>query len=165
MSRHLYRNYVLSTDFLIDFGLLILSIFLFILSSDYPDMARTFPHLVLMMIVVVTLLDMLKMIRKGQGERLSEKKIEEVGGAGQARKLKVFYMAALMFVFFFFMVFFGYVLGTFLFLLVSGWTLGYRRVGRLLLSSVSITVFVYLIFGVIMNSLLPRGLIFSITGG
>lgn len=73
-------------------------------------------------------------------------------------------MVALIFIFFLFMLFFGLAAGTFLFLLFSGWTLGYRKSKILIFSAVIITAFVYVIFRVIMKSFLPEGLIFTITG-
>ena len=63
------------------------------------------------------------------------------------------------------MLFFGLTLGTFSFLMFSGWTLGYRKLKTLLFSSVVITAFVYTIFEVVMQSFLPEGFIFTIIGG
>ena len=165
MVRYLHRYVLLSTVFLTDLGLLLLSIFLFILTADYPDMARTFPRLVLAMVMVVTLLDMISFIRNERAKTLSGERNENFEAVRPGRQLKVFYMVALIFIFFLFMLFFGLSLGTFLYLMLSGWTLGYRRFKTLIFSAVIITAFVYVIFRVIMNSFLPEGLIFRITGG
>ena len=165
MVRYMHRYGLLSTLFLADLGLLLLSTFLFILAADYPDMARTFPRLVLVMIMVVTLLDMIKVMREEKEETASGEKKGDIEAARPRQQLKVFYMVALIFVFFLFMLLFGLAAGTFLFLMFSGWTLGYRRLKILIFSATIITVFVYLIFRVIMKSFLPEGLIFTITGG
>ena len=165
MVRYLQRYGLLSALFLTDLGLLLLSIFLFVLSADYPDMARTFPRLVLVMIMVVTLLDMISFMRDEKAKASSEEKNEDFEAVSPARQLKVFYMVALIFIFFIFMLLFGLVLGTFLFLMLSGWTLGYRRLKVLIFSSIIITAFVYIIFRVIMKSFLPVGFIFTLTGG
>jgi len=150
---------------LVDLGLLLLSIFLFFAASDYPKMARRFPRLVLVMIMVVTLLDMIDFLRGAQEKSSPAEKKDDLRGVGPKQQLKVAYMSVLIFVFFLFMLFFGLTLGTFFFLLFSGWTLGYRKLKTLIFSSAVISAFVYLIFEVIMQSFLPAGLIFSIAGG
>ena len=165
MIGYLHRYGLLSALFLTDLGLLLLSIFLFILAADYPDMARTFPRLVLVMIMIVTLLDMINLLREEKAKTTPGGKNEDFEAVYQRQQLKVFYMVALIFIFFLFMLLFGLSLGTFLFLMLSGWTLGYRRLKILIFSAVIITAFVYVIFQVIMKSFLPEGLIFTITGG
>ena len=165
MVRYLHRYGLLSILFLTDVGLLLLSIFLFFLAADYPDMARMFPRLALVMIMVVTLLDMICFMRDQEAKTPSKEREEGFEAVRPGQQLKVLYMVALIFIFFFFMLLFGLALGTFLFLMLSGWTLGYRKFKTLIFSAVIITAFVYVIFRVIMNSFLPEGLIFSITGG
>jgi len=165
LVRYLQRYHLLSALFLTDLGLLLLSIFLFVLAADYPDMARTFPRLVLVMIMVVTLLDMISFMRDAKAKTSSGEKNKDFDAVSPRQQLKVFYMVALIFIFFLFMLLFGLALGTFLFLMLSGWTLGYRRLKVLILSSVIITAFVYIIFRVIMKSFLPEGLIFTLMGG
>jgi uncharacterized BrkB/YihY/UPF0761 family membrane protein len=128
-------------------------------------MARTFPRLVLVMIMVVTLLDMINFMREGKGKTFSAGKNDGTEAVPPRQQLKVLYMVALIFIYFLFMLFFGLVAGTFLFLLFSGWTLGYRRLKILIFSAVIMTAFVYFIFRVILKSFLPEGLIFTITGG
>ncbi len=128
-------------------------------------MARKFPRLVLVMIMVVTLLDMINFLRSAQEKTSSAEKDDNLKGVRPRQQLKVLYMSALIFIFFLFMFFFGLALGTLFFLLFSGWTLGYRKLKTLIFSSVAITAFVYIIFEVIMQSFLPEGLIFTIMGG
>ena len=125
-------------------------------------MARAFPRLVLMMILVVTAGDSINMIRRETGGKSSQKETE---GAGPGRSLKVFYMVALMLVFYLFLNLFGLMLAVLFFLFFSGWTLGYKKPKRLMISSVIITAFVYFIFKVVMNSILPEALIFTVIGG
>ena len=153
---------VFSTGLFINLGLLVLCIFLFYIVSAYPDMARAFPRLVLLMMLAVTAVDSLNMIRGKKGEKSAEKT-----GEGDSPKgpLKVLYMASLMFIFYLFLIVFGLLPATLLFLLLSGWTLGYRKLKRLMISSVIITAFVYTIFMVIMNSILPEALIFTVMRG
>lgn len=159
MVRNIYKKNLISASFLTDLGLLLLSIFLFFLASDYPDMARTFPRLVLLMIVVLVILDMVSSVRREMEEN------EDQEAVPSKNRFKVLYMIALMFIFFLCMVLLGLTLGTLFFLLLSGWTLGYRKLKPLILSAVIITVFVFIIFKVIMNSFLPEGLIFTVIGG
>jgi len=162
---YLQRYGLRSTLFWADLGLLLLSIFLFFLTSDYPDMARTFPRLVLVMIMVVTLLDLINFMRVEKEKTFSGGTNNGMEAVRPRQQLKVLYMVALIFIFFLFLLFFGLAAGTFFFLLLSGWTLGYRRLKILIFSSVIITAFVYIIFRVIMKSFLPEGLIFTLTGG
>jgi hypothetical protein len=161
LDRSLIKKGLISTGFFINLGLLILCIFLLYVVSDYPDMARSFPRLVLMMILVVTAVDSLIMIRGGIEEKSSKKENESVS---PGRSLTVFYMVVLMFVFYLFLNLFGLILAVLFFLLFSGWTLGYKNPKRLIISSVLITAFVYIIFQVIMNSILPEALIFTVIG-
>ena len=161
MDRSLIKKRFLSTGFLINLGLLIVGIFLLYLASDYPDMARTFPRLVLVMILVITAVDGFLLLRGKKEETTSEKPSEGVS----RRRMKVFYMVVLMFVYYLFLVIFSLGPGTLLFLLLSGWTLGYRKAKRLIISSVIITAFVYVIFRVVMDSILPEAAILKVFGG
>ena len=156
---------IFSAPFWIDLGLLFLSIFLFILTADYPEMAGTFPRLVLIMIMTVTVLDMLKIIRAQRRGEIFKKTSPHNKVIGPRQYWKVCYMVALIGIFFFFLILFGVMVGTFLYLMLSGWTLGYKNLRNLLISSTIITASVYIIFKVIMNSFLPEGLIFTIIGG
>jgi len=165
LNAYLHRYGVFSTIFLADLGLLLLSGFLFFMASDYPLMARRFPRLVLVMIMVVTLLDMIKILRGTPQKTCGLEDNDDSKGIGTRQQLKVLYMSILIFIFFLFMLFFGLALGTLFFLLFSGWTLGFRNLKTLIFSSVIITAFVYVIFEVIMQSFLPEGLIFTIIGG
>ena len=53
----------------------------------------------------------------------------------------------------------GFIAGTFIFIPLAARTLGYKHIKKLLLSSIGITCFMYLIFIIIMKSTLPPGLI------
>ena len=162
MDRSPINKGIRSASFLINLGLLIVSAFLLYVASDYPHMARTFPSLVLGIILVITILDNVLLLRGKKKETTSEK---ANGGVGPRGQMKALYMVVLMFVFYFFLVIFSLVPATLLFLLLSGWTLGYRKPKRLLISSVIVTAFVYVIFRVIMNSLLPEAAILKVFGG
>jgi hypothetical protein len=152
-----------SVDILADLGALILAVFLFVLASDYPATARRFPQLALILIICLSALDIIHKAwvtyaRPGA----QEEKQEEQGHSGYARG---FYMVCLMFGFLVSMLLFGFALGTFVFLLFSAWSLGYRKTKSLILSSLIITGFMYVVFVLIMNSLLPQGLLFDILRG
>ena len=154
----------LSVDFFINIVLLLISIFLIMLASEYPAMARHFPQLVLVMIIVVTVLDIINGIRVKASAQETDKdqKMETTTGSHRG---KVAYMVFLMFVFYAFLRLFGLPVGVFVFLLFSAWTLGYKRMKVLALSSLAFTAFVYVIFVVIMQSLLPNGVIFDLFRG
>ena len=104
---YLQRYGLRSTLFWADLGLLLLSIFLFFLTSDYPDMARTFPRLVLVMIMVVTLLDLINFMRVEKEKTFSGGTNNGMEAVRPRQQLKVLYMVALIFIFFLFLLFFG----------------------------------------------------------
>jgi len=165
LGGYLQRHGFLSTVVLIDLALFILAVGFFIMASEYPDMARTFPSLVLVMIGVFTILDMIYAVRAEKAKLSPAEASEDTQGVHSGRALKVLYMAALMFVFYFLLALVGLIAGTLIFLLLSGWTLGYRKPKRLILSSVIITAFIYLIFRVVMDSILPDVLLLELIGG
>lgn len=152
-----------SVDILADLGALMLALFLFVLAADYPPMARRFPQLVLILIICLSAMDIMHKAWVAYARpEVREVKQEERGHSGYARG---FYMVCLMFGFLVSMLVFGFTLGTFLFLLFSGWSLGYRHIKSLILSSVIITGFMYTVFILIMNALLPHGLLFAFLRG
>ncbi|MFH1487876.1 MAG: tripartite tricarboxylate transporter TctB family protein, partial [Pseudomonadota bacterium] len=165
LGGYLQRHGFLSTVFLIDLALLILAVCFFVMASDYPDMARTFPSIVLTMIGIFTILDMLYVLRAEKAKQSTGEASEGTQGVHSGRATKVLYMAALMFVFYLLLASVGLILGTLIFLLLSGWTLGYKKPKMLIFSSVIITVFIYLIFQVIMESILPDVLLLELIGG
>lgn len=154
----------LPTDFFINIFLLLLGVLLIVLASQYPAMARHFPQLVLAMIIIVTLLDIVKQIWMRIHGKVTEGNQQEGSGVDTAWK-RIIYMIFLMFAFFALLMLFGLPLGVFLFVFFSAWTLGYKRVKVLVVSSLGFTAFVYLIFVVIMKSLVPEGMIFRLLGG
>lgn len=165
MSRGLAMHRRLPATFWISIGVIALCFFLFMLTLDYPGMSGTFPRLVLLMIGAVTIADLIKML----AEKESVTTVPEAPGEDPAGSLKkqgkVLYLAVLMFVFFAFMHLLGVILGTFVFVLFSGWTLGYKKIGKLIMASAIIAVSVYLIFVVIMDCFLPQGYLFGLMGG
>jgi len=165
LGGYLQRHGFLSTVFLIDLGLLILAVSFFIMASDYPDMAGNFPSLVLIMIGIFTILDMFQVLRAERAKQSTVEGSEQTQGVHAGRATKVLYMAALMFIYYFLLALVGLILGTVIFLLLSGWTLGYKKAKRLILSSVIITAFIYLIFRVVMDSILPEVLLLELIGG
>jgi hypothetical protein len=165
LGGYLRRHGFFSTVFFIDLALFILAVWFFILASDYPDMARTFPSLVLVMIGIFTILDMFNVVRTETAKQSTGEEREEMQGVHSGRATKVLYMAALMLVFYFLLALVGLIPGTLIFLLLSGWTLGYKKPKKLIFSSVIITVFIYLIFQVLMESILPDVILLELIGG
>ncbi|MFC1816237.1 tripartite tricarboxylate transporter TctB family protein, partial [Thermodesulfobacteriota bacterium] len=84
---------------------------------------------------------------------------------GAREGIKIFYAIVLMFVFLFLMMVFGFTAGTFIFLLFSCWSLGYKNKTGLVISCIVVTGFMYLLFILIMKSFLPEGLIFDVLRG
>ncbi|MCF8094427.1 MAG: tripartite tricarboxylate transporter TctB family protein [Desulfobacteraceae bacterium] len=143
--------------FWIDIAVIAVSTGLFLMTLGYPRMASTFPRLVLTMIFVVAIIDLIVTLRsKEEANTLSGEERAEVRIAMK----RVIHLAALMFIFFFFMIFIGYILGTFLFIILSGIVLGYRKKVQLLISAIIITASVYIIFNIIVKAHLPVGYLF-----
>lgn len=155
----------LSVPFGISIGLFVLCVFLFFLSSTYPTMAKTFPQLVLIMIMIVTIADLYNSICENRKKKLVENNSSQEKTENLQQSRKVVFMAFLMFLFFFLMYLGGIFIGTLLFLLFSGWSLGYRNLKNICISSIIISTSVYVIFEIVMNSFLPKGIIFSLFGG
>jgi len=170
MSKIKYHFHQFFTKEIFNLILLLLSIFLLMQVSGYARMARAFPRLVLIMILVLVGLDFVKAIvnhfrakplenvRSGEGEQ--EKTTSPDGES--VSKTRVVSAFLLMFVFPALMYLFGFTMASFIFVLASSWFLGYRNLKRLLLSSVVITGFLYVVFIVIMSSRLPRGLLINL---
>lgn len=169
MSDVILRVKRYSTDLVIEVGVIIFSVFLLVLVSDFPTEARQFPQLVLVVIPVLTTLDILKKILTKGSEQLDidgqKGGKDSLGGEeGSPLSFRVVLMVGLMFGFLFSILLFGFTVGCFIFLTLSAWGLGYRKKMILILSSVIITAFMYAVFILIMHSLLPRGLLFGIWG-
>ena len=161
---------------LLNLILLLLSGFLLVQVSGYARMARAFPRLILILVLVLVTVDILwaiyGMIRSQAAETHPPSQTEAVNSSGQeaeavtagrwARKQRVLSTILLMFLFLAFMVLLGFVLGAFLFLLCASWVLGYRNLKRLSAASLGITCFIYVIFILIMESRLPRGLLLDL---
>jgi hypothetical protein len=165
LNPRLYRLKQSATEVAINLGLVMLSIFLIALSSDYPQMARTVPQLVLILVIILASLDILSKVWVGSAEKsVQEKDTQEIEESARG-KTKVLFTVGLMFVFLFSMLIFGFTLGTFIFLICSVWSLGYKNKKGLIISSLIITGFMYVIFILIMKSFLPSGLLFDILRG
>jgi len=153
--------------------LLLMSIFLLMQVAGYAPMARAFPRLVLVMILLLVIMDFVRGFLKprkpdiadaGQSGESEESRAtghegESVDKVQPTSKALVCAVFLLMFVFLAFMYLLGFILGSFIFVLASSWALGYRHIKRLILSSIAVTCFLYIIFILIMSSRLPRGLI------
>ena len=136
-----------------------LSTVLLVSVSAYPRMARVFPQLILILVIALTSLDILvKISEKSEAKAEKEKDRQEIE-EGAREKRRVLYTIALMFIFLFSMLVFGFTVGTFIFLLFAPWSLGYKNKRGLVAFCVMTTGFMYLIFILIMNSFLPEGLI------
>ncbi len=145
----------LSKDLLTDIFIFISSIFLLVISSYYPAMARTFPQFVLILVAILSIGDMIYKSFIVNKTEVSQKK-EDEGEKG------VFYTVILMFAYLPFILVFGFIIGTLLFLFLSTWSLGYKRIKGIIISSISSTGLMYIIFILIMKSFLPEGLLINL---
>jgi len=159
-------------DWYINLALFFLSIFLIIRSADYPETARTFPRLVLIFLLLLILMDTAFKIRDiknrplprsdppgdagGPADTIAEKPPNSGKGA-LGHHLYMLVAIILMFVFLLLVHLVGFIPANLIFIPLASWILGYRNLKKLLLSSVGISCFMYLIFIVIMKSNLPEG--------
>jgi len=144
-------------DLVINLFILILSIFLLIIVSNYPTMARSFPQLVLILVVILSLADMVYKSLRGDKMEISQGKDEQ-----KREERRVFYTVFLMFGYMVFILLLGFILGTLLFLIFSTWSLGYKKIKGLVISSLCSAGLMYIIFILIMKSFLPESLLFSL---
>jgi len=160
-------------DWLTNLIFIALSIFLLIQSSGYPKTARAFPRLLLIFMLLLAVLDIIYNLLNAGKNNIDEKNLstENTTNNIYKEKTKTFtnffpthYVNALavivlMFIFLIFIHVVGFITGTFIFTIFAPWLLGYKNLKNLFFSSIGITCFMYLIFIVIMKSLLPQGLI------
>lgn len=152
--------------------LIFLSTSLLIQSADYPETARAFPRLILIFTLLLVFMDSIYKIlefRKREGANnqkanktddkdIYEQKAKIFTENFSSKHLYVLYAILLMFVFLIFIHLVGFIFGSFIFLILASWLLGYKNLKHLFISSIAITCFIYLIFIVIMKSILPQGL-------
>lgn len=157
----------LPTTFWIDIGIIVFGIYLFVLTLDYPGMSGTLPRLVLFIIGVVTAVDLIQMLRKKQPQETTPQPAACNPPDPDARLHydKVFYLAVLMPVYYIFLRLVGIILGTFVFVCISGWILGYRKTIRLPIASAIVAAAVYVIFVVIMETFLPQNMLMEMIRG
>jgi hypothetical protein len=150
----------LSADFYGNLVAMALAVYLYALAMEYPPTARKFPQLVLVVVIGLTVLDTVKtLLKKNAEEQTREPQPEGFVPSGY---LRAAWVVGLMFGFLGCIIGFGFTVGTLFFLLVSIWSLGYRKPARLILSSLLITGFMYAIFVLLMSSLLPHGLLWEL---
>ena len=152
-------------DFFINVGLSLLGIFLLVLISEYPKQARMFPQLILIIVTILIILDIVVQIRKRIGSKTSATKDTLAIAVPHRGKIRFFVTIGLMIVFLYTILFFGFVLGTFIFIYLSAWILGYKKIKHLTISSLIITAFMYAVFILIMDSYFPQSMIFELLRG
>ena len=164
MRRILQRIKLLPVDIYINCAILMFSIFLYSLASRYPKMARIFPQLVLALVIILTSLDIFAKTLRGNQDSVKEKDYQEMK---EPLRQKIDFLLTSISVFFFLlsMLLFGFTVGTFVFLFLFAWSLGYKNLKRLVFSCILITGFLYVIFILIMKSFLPEGFLFEFLWG
>lgn len=157
----------LPTTFWIDIGVIVVCFYLYVLTLSYPGMSGTLPRLVLIMIGIVTIVDLIQILRQKEPAKadLQQATCNPPDPDAPLHYDKVFYLAVLMPVYYIFLRLLGLILGTFVFICISGWILGYRRKIRLLAASAIVTAVVYVIFVVIMETFLPQTVLMDLIRG
>jgi len=168
--------YKFLNDWYINLLLFMISIFLIIQSGGYPETARTFPRLILIFLLLLILMDTASKIREIKSRPASDKDISgdsgspdviaeqppDSGKGAYAHYLYILITIILMFIFLLLVHLVGFIPANLIFIPLAAWILGYRKLKNLLLSSVGIAGFMYLIFIVIMKSNLPQGVLFEL---
>ena len=155
----------LPADFFINFGLLLLGVFLLVLVSDYPKEARMFPQLILIVVTSLIALDIVVQIRSGIKNKFSKATDTRDVAVRRRKTVRFLLTTGLMVIFLYSILFFGFVLGIFIFIYLSAWLLGYKKMIPLTISSLIITAFMYAVFILIMDSYFPQGIIIELLRG
>ena len=155
----------LPVDFFINFGLFLLGVFLLVLVSDYPREARMFPQLILIVVTSLIVSDIVLQIRSRIKNKISTAKDTQAVAVPHQKTIRFLLTTGLMIVFLYCILFFGFVLGTFIFIYLSAWLLGYKKIIPLTISSLIITAFMYAVFILILDSYFPQSIIIDLLRG
>ena len=163
-------------DWYINIVLFFICILLIVQSAGYPETARTFPRLILVFLLLLVSMDTVFKImamknrpappgdRSGDSDGLDAlaEKPPDTGKGSLARYFYILVTIVLMFVFLLLVHLVGFIPAALIYIPLAARILGYRNLRNLLISSVGITCFMYLIFIVIMKSNLPQGVIIEL---
>ena len=155
----------LPADFFINFGLLLLGIFLLVLVSDYPNEARMFPQLILIVVTALIALDIVLQVKSRIKNKISTAIETQDVAVDHQKTIRFLLTTALMIAFLYSILCFGFVLGVFIFIYLAAWLLGFRKFMPLTISSLIITAFMYAVFILIMDSYFPQGIIIELLRG
>jgi len=170
-----HKFFVILNNWFVNLFLLFLCIFLIIQVSGYPDMARAFPLLILIFMLLLIIMDTIFTILNKRKKEPSENNMDMTENNDVASKdlktgrdatsnhqVTILFTILMMFFFLLLIHLIGFTFGTLIFAFLSARYLGYKKIKGLFISSILITAFMYLIFVVIMNSYLPQGLLMEL---
>ena len=155
----------LPADFFINAALSLAGILLLVLISDYPRQARLFPQLVLIIVTSLTVLDLIRRLKTVLKNKPPDDSKDPENDAHPQQRRRFFLTVGLMVVFLYAILFFGFVPGSFVFIFISAWALGYRDLKFLTLFSVIITAFMYIVFILVMDSFFSPSILSELLGG
>lgn len=159
-----FKRY-LNTGNLILLGVLVAGILLYVAASDYPEKARKFPQLVLLLAMFLSVFELgMNVWRSGKKAPSEDSSPSQTSDKG-SKKGKILSSILLMVLFTVCLYVVGLTGGTFLFCAFSIWFLGYRNIKGLLFSTIMITILMYLLFTLVIQAYLPPGLIFELFQG
>lgn len=125
-------------------------------NNPYALQPNIWPQVILGLLIFTVALNIFNIIRKGKGKD-DFSLTEFAKGVPGFFKTKMFFGMLIVVIASFTLEPLGFMVTSFLFLVSFGYLLGYKKYGILLLVSLLITLFLYIVFGVLLQVNLPRG--------
>ena len=124
--------------------------------NPYAMQPNVWPQVILVLVMVCVLLNIIKIIRQNKGKPEFSFSVF-VSAIPAFFKTKMFFGIAIVVAASFILEPLGFMVTSLLFLIVYGLLLGEKKYLRLFIASAVITVFLYVVFGVLLQVNLPRG--------
>lgn len=124
--------------------------------NPYALQPNVWPQVIMGLLIVCILINIFNIIRKNKGK--PEFSLAQFGkSVPDFFKTKMFFGMLIVLVTSFILEPLGFMVTSFLFLVAFGYLLGDRKYGRLVIVALVITLFLYIVFGVLLQVNLPRG--------
>jgi hypothetical protein len=131
------------------------SVWAYVETYSFTDRAARWPRTILFFTILFCLMllisEAIRIFKK-------EKAVEDDSFSGLTWFVPALFGLALGYIYFVSRI--GFFVTTFVFIIIGAYLLGYRKKSTILIASVTITILIYVIFKIILNLPLPRGIIF-----
>jgi putative tricarboxylic transport membrane protein len=132
-------------------------------SYPYPHASAYFPHIIILLLAIMSGALWGKSILEGRKEKIPEDRTAGVEGPPFWKKevfRKVILMIAVFIFYLLVMSSIGFYLTTFVYLPVMIWLLGVRKIKVIVFSTVFVLIFIYLVFSAFLKVPIPEGILF-----